>query len=153
MTPLILLVAALNLPSSGEDPGLTALEQYRWKNRLLLIFAPQADDRRYLEQRLFLSQVDKSDLIERELLIFTCFTDHGFVERWTSRAEEQSFERGDADTLRETLGVANDTFQVSLIGKDGGEKRRSHSPITFEALMKQIDSMPMRQQEMNGATE
>ena len=35
-----------------------------------------------------------------------------------------------------------------LIGKDGGEKLRSHEIVSPETLCRLIDSMPMRQEEM-----
>ena len=37
---------------------------------------------------------------------------------------------------------------VLLIGRDGGEKFRIHSPVTTKELFDIIDSMPMRQLEM-----
>ena len=39
-------------------------------------------------------------------------------------------------------------FTVLLIGKDGGEKLRSHEIVSPETLCQLIDSMPMRQEEM-----
>jgi len=41
------------------------------------------------------------------------------------------------------------TFQVLLIGKDGGVKLRSSGPVSMKDLFGLIDSMPMRQQEMD----
>jgi hypothetical protein len=35
-----------------------------------------------------------------------------------------------------------------LLGKDGGEKLRSRTPVTMERLNTLIDAMPMRQQEV-----
>ncbi len=48
-----------------------------------------------------------------------------------------------ADALRDGQG-----FQVLLIGKDGGIKMRSATPVAAEDILSLIDSMPMRQQEM-----
>lgn len=42
-------------------------------------------------------------------------------------------------------------FEVRLIGKDGGEKLRSATPVTMTAVFALIDSMPMRQAEMERA--
>ena len=39
-------------------------------------------------------------------------------------------------------------FTILLIGKDGGEKLRSHQPVTTTKLFDIIDAMPMRKEEM-----
>ena len=43
--------------------------------------------------------------------------------------------------------VGDNEFTVVLIGKDGGEKLRSRSPVSMERLIEVIDAMPMRQKE------
>ncbi|MCJ8209665.1 DUF4174 domain-containing protein [Mucilaginibacter sp. RS28] len=40
-------------------------------------------------------------------------------------------------------------FTVVLIGKDGGEKLRSHQLVSTQKLFSLVDAMPMRKQEMN----
>lgn len=50
--------------------------------------------------------------------------------------------------LRSQFHVPANTFAVVLIGKDGGEKLRSSTPIPFTTLAHTIDAMPMRQREM-----
>lgn len=44
-----------------------------------------------------------------------------------------------------------DGFKVRLIGKDGGEKLSSTTPVTMPELFAVIDQMPMRQREMERA--
>ena len=39
-------------------------------------------------------------------------------------------------------------FEAVLVGKDGGEKLRTDTPITPERLFETVDAMPMRRQEM-----
>lgn len=39
-------------------------------------------------------------------------------------------------------------FTVLLIGKDNGEKLRSHQPVTTKKLFGLIDAMPMRKEEI-----
>ncbi|GGD86509.1 hypothetical protein GCM10011390_01410 [Aureimonas endophytica] len=53
-----------------------------------------------------------------------------------------------ATSARRAYGIDPAAFTVLLIGKDGGVKRRSGSPIAAEALFSTIDAMPMRRQEM-----
>jgi hypothetical protein len=45
------------------------------------------------------------------------------------------------------------SFAVVLVGKDGGEKRRSNDVVAVEELFAQIDAMPMRQSERRRAGE
>ena len=56
------------------------------------------------------------------------------------------YHTGETDT-RERHGVAADEFAVVLIGRDGGEKLRSTSPIPAAELFGKIDEMPMRRRE------
>jgi molybdopterin converting factor small subunit len=50
--------------------------------------------------------------------------------------------------LRREFQVADREFTVVLVGKDGGEKFRSHAPVTIEKFNALIDAMPMRRQEV-----
>ena len=113
---------------SLEMPRRTeALEPYRWNNRLLLVFAPSPNDALILEQLAEL-EAARSGLIERDLLVLT----------------DTDPERG--SDLRYELEIKG--FQVLLVGKDGGVKIRSRTPVRTEALFATIDAMPMRQQEI-----
>ncbi len=49
---------------------------------------------------------------------------------------------------RRRFHVRPNDFTVILIGKDGGEKLRSHQPVSLDILRSTIDAMPMRQEEM-----
>jgi hypothetical protein len=71
---------------------------------------------------------DKSVLDERDIQALSDISDLG---------------RGQ---LRESLQI--DEFEIILIGKDGGVKLRSKTPISLEELFSLIDAMPMRRQEM-----
>ena len=53
-------------------------------------------------------------------------------------------ERKQIENLRLTEG----SFEIILIGKDGGIKFRDNSPVQSSDLYKIIDRMPMRQAEM-----
>ena len=55
---------------------------------------------------------------------------------------------GDDQSARRRFHIQEGRFTAILIGKDGGEKLRSHDPVSWETLQKTIDSMPMRQQEI-----
>ena len=70
----------------------------------------------------------KSGLVERDILVLSDLLE---------------LERG---RLRKTLQI--DGFEIILIGKGGGIKLRSKTPIGVEDLLSLIDAMPMRRQEM-----
>ncbi len=155
MTSLFLVLAVLASQSGGEDAGseLVGLHQYRWHNRLIVIFAPSPDDPRYLEQHGSFNRVKESDMAGRDLLVFSCFPFSGILESYAQEPERQTFGARAADDLRKTFGVKLDEFQVVLVGKDGGEKRRSGVFLAAEELLEQIDSMPMRQREIREQTD
>ena len=55
----------------------------------------------------------------------------------------------EAARLRDDLGVGpRTTFEVILVGKDGGVKLRRGQPVAASEISALIDTMPMRQEEM-----
>ena len=104
-----------------------ALEPYRWNNRLLLVFAPSPEDALFLEQLAEL-EAERTGLVERDLLVLT----------------DTDPER--SSDLRYGLEIGG--FHVLLVGKDGGVKIRSSTPVGTETLFATIDAMPMRQREI-----
>ena len=113
---------------------------YRWQNRLLLVFAPAPDDERVqAQQQLFEGQ--ETELKERDLIVSYLFPEEGRIEDETLSAE-------DVTSLRERYGVAEDDFIVLLIGKDGTAKERLEEPMQPADLFTKVDAMPMRQREM-----
>jgi hypothetical protein len=50
--------------------------------------------------------------------------------------------------MRHHFKVEPAEFLVILIGKDGGEKLSSRTPVPVDRLKQLIDSMPMRKSEM-----
>ncbi len=111
--------------------SLTQLESCRGRNRVLLIFASSRTHSAYLTQSGLLEAVEDG-LRERDLLVFSLLIDGG----------------GEEQALRDRFGIANDTFAVILIGKDGGEKGRFLEPPMLFAL---IDQMLMRRRELREA--
>ena len=119
---------------------------YRWQNRLLLVFAP-APDREEVRAQQGLFEDKEAELKDRDLLVAYLFPEEGRIEDETVSAE-------DTTSLRERYGVAEDDFVVVLIGKDGTAKERLEEPMQPTNLFATIDAMPMRQQEMKeGETE
>jgi hypothetical protein len=130
------------VPSVAAEPGVTIeLGDYQWENRLVLIFAPTAQEPAYIEQAAAFADRDAA-IVDRHLLIgqFPVDSTGLFAGQTVSVA-------GNA-ALREQFGVGAGDFAVLLIGKDGGVKLRSDVPLTADRIFATIDSMPMRQREM-----
>jgi hypothetical protein len=120
--------------------GETALDGYRWQNRLLLVFAPHADSALYRRQQEMLLVAERG-LNERDMVII-------FVIRDTVSTKGRPAAAVAAVDLRDAYGVLPHEFRVVLIGKDGGVKLRQEEPISMADLFALIDSMPMRKQEI-----
>jgi hypothetical protein len=104
------------------------LLQYRWKNRIVLVFTPSSTDSRFrLQNELF--EKHRADLDERSILVFPVVG-----------AEEVK--------TRCRFRVAKEDFAVILIGKDGNEKHRWAGIAPIEQIDHRVDRMPMRRIEM-----
>jgi hypothetical protein len=141
---LIGLVAAGALGALALAPEkTTTLEALRDQHRVLLIFASSVDDAKLRAQEAELRD-HAQEARERDLVVVEVTGGHG------SNAEESgdAMRLADPDAARKRFGVGGQEFTAVLVGKDGGEKLRSRSPLTMERLRTTIDAMPMRQDEM-----
>ncbi|MDX2069722.1 MAG: DUF4174 domain-containing protein [Haliscomenobacter sp.] len=112
------------------------LEQYRWKNRILLVFAPDPQDQQ-LKEQLSLLQPSRAGLLERDLKAIV-----------VNPKSDTNVTAADDKHLYQVYKVEKETFRVVLIGKDGTEKLRTSQPISPAELFRIIDAMPMRQSEL-----
>ena len=106
------------------------LASYRWRSRLLVVFADNASDAQLERQRNLMTEMG-GEALERDLV---------FIEALGRDSKTEA--------LRRQLGVIERSFASVLVGKDGGAKIISEEPLTPELLIETIDAMPMRQQEM-----
>lgn len=111
-------------------PDTADLNQYRWHNRPVVIFAPSAKDADYIQQIAILNH-NQAELAERDIIVLSD----------TSPAAHGQ--------LRSQLKPQG--FAVVLVGKDGGMKLRDTTPLSAEVLLSTIDRMPMRKAETNPA--
>ncbi len=126
LVPALMMSVAAILPAlAAEDP----LASYRGKTRLLVVLAASDTDAELKAQRRFYTS-EKEGNRERDLVIVEALdgTDLG-------------------GTLRRRFEVPAGEFRAILVGKDGGVKLRSASPIPSDKLFAEIDAMPMRQDE------
>ena len=140
-TILFCLVVVLPMTLSSGGALAEPLQDYRWKSRLLVVFAPTIVDDNYEQQMQQLLRnsvaVSNRDLLPVEVI---------GVE--PVRVDALSEPAIDPVELRERFDVPQDGFKAVLLGKDGAAKLTSDSPITAQKLFETIDATPMRQREL-----
>jgi hypothetical protein len=147
MKKLILVLGlALLAPMAHAQQTLSTLVD---RNRVLLLFAPTALDGRY-GQQLDVFNHHETDLRARDVVVIPLIQQPGPPNLSPALRSLQPPHISDEEqlTLRRRFHIAATEFAVILLGKDGGEKLRTTSPITIARLNRTIDAMPMRQQEM-----
>jgi len=141
MKRLISLVFAGLIASSGGSaaaddvpaiwPPLVAdqvnLNDFLWVARPVVVFADTPADPRFVEQMTLLeARID--DLVERDVVVIV-----------DTDPEAKS-------DLRMKLRPRG--FMMVIVGKDGGVKLRKPSPWSVREITRQIDKMPLRQEEI-----
>jgi len=109
------------------DAADVTLDEFRWTNRLVVVFADTPADPRFNEQIELLTS-RPAPLIERDVVVVT---DTDPDARTSVRIKLRP--RG---------------FQMALIGKDGEVELRKPSPWSVREISRSIDKMPLRQQEI-----
>jgi len=117
------------------------LEQFRWKNRLLIVFAPDCNYPLLENLRQDLS-ASKGEVDDRDLVVLEILADR------PSKIGSSPLSPCAAESLRKRFGVSPKSFCLILVGKDGGVKLKRNDAVKLEEIFKLIDSMPMRRDEM-----
>ncbi|HSI75578.1 MAG TPA: DUF4174 domain-containing protein [Lunatimonas sp.] len=116
------------------------LEDLQWKNRVLLVFPSPNED------NPLLWEMTDSLLVEianRDLIYFV------FGDSLISNSDYK-FEKDYERRLRSRYALGSKEVCWILLGKDGGSKlKKEGTSPNWELLFATIDSMPMRQREMN----
>ncbi len=110
-----------------EENRSLALEDYQWKNRLLVVMADTGNDPRYTEQ-LDLLKERADQLVERDVIVL------------------QDTDPSAESRLRSTLRPRG--FAIVLVGKDGQIRLRKPFPWSVREIGRAIDKSPLRQQEL-----
>ena len=116
------------------------IQQYKWKNRILLLVDKTIDSKKLQAQRdLFAAK--SAELDERLMLIFlvTPYEVH-FYDGQTSKLVSSE--------IYKSLSISTEFTGVILIGKDGGVKLKKNFEVKTDAIFSLIDGMPMRRSEM-----
>ena len=118
---------------------ISGLEPYEWENRVLIIFEDAGAKQSWAQESLVM--VGDQHFEERDMVVLRISDE---VEPLVGEAAPSI----DPAALRRALGVGDTAFRTVLIGKDGGVKLKSSSPICAATLFNTVDAMPMRRQEM-----
>ncbi|MBT8436488.1 MAG: DUF4174 domain-containing protein [Gammaproteobacteria bacterium] len=131
----------LNLFSQDTVARGDLLEDYVWQHRVLLIFTPDPRHSEFVAQQEILAGA-AAGLIERDLVVLR-MTPGNDVKIGPKTSPGIS-----SDRLYRDFSIDPETFRVLLIGKDGTLKLTRSAALATEVLFNLIDSMPMRQLEM-----
>jgi hypothetical protein len=131
--------AAILAVLAGAGPA-EAMTDYKWKYRPLVVFADSEAAAPLSEQRRMVA-ASRTRLTERNVVVIWVVGDK-------VSAELGPHPKQSAKALRVRFGASQPGFRAVLVGKDGGAKLNSASPLSPGALYATIDAMPMRQNEM-----
>ncbi|ADR20109.1 hypothetical protein MATR_22780 [Marivirga tractuosa] len=127
---------------SCAQAQITSLDDFQWKNRLLIIYTADQKSTQ-LDKQLAEITRNKEGYNERDLKVIILKNQK--VEIWNSNKNHLL----DFHQIIKELNIEEkQPLQNLLIGKDGGVKLKSNSTISNEKLFRIIDAMPMRQREM-----
>ncbi len=118
-----------------------SLNSQKDENRVLLVFAPDAQNSDYQKQMQFFAR-EETAFRDRDLVLVQV------LAKGESQVNDQAIDQASVAKLRSSFRVGEGDFRVILVGKDGGEKRRDTIPVSPRAIFSEIDAMPMRRQEM-----
>jgi hypothetical protein len=119
--------AIVGLAAAGAADAQTvpALQEHRWKHRVVVVLAADSALPAYRTQLAELAR-HREALAERDVRVLA------------PPASDPM-----AGQLRRQLDLADGEFRVVLVGKDGGAKLRRRAPLTVDELLRTIDGMPM----------
>jgi hypothetical protein len=137
----LLALLTVWLAFDRKDTASMDLTPFEWKNRLLIIFAPDSHHP-YFKQIQAEISTRTAGVADRDLAIFEV------LARDASQMNGSPLSLSDADALRERFEIPRNTHALILVGKDGGVKLKRSEPVSLAEVFELIDSMPMRRNEM-----
>jgi len=117
------------------------LEPHLWKNRVVIVYSNNTQD---LTDQIDLFQKASAEFTERHLVVY------GLGPKGGTYPNQKQMSEKDHEWFLKNYVHDKDDFLVILVGKDGGIKLKSHTPVGNSELFDLIDGMPMRIQEMKG---
>jgi len=116
--------------------AIASLEQFQWKERVLVIFADKDNSRTSRQENQLLAERDA--LAERDMVVLK-------ISGGTVKPVFGAGAGLDPTAIRRELDAPEEgEFAAALVGKDGTVKLKVSEPISNGELFAIIDSMPMR---------
>jgi hypothetical protein len=146
-TAMIIVTAVVASAIFGGDDALSMdLNQFQWKNRLLLIFAPEEGNSWFRALQTEVS-AQRDEVLDRDLIVFK------MLETAPSFMDATEIDPRVVEFLRKQFDAPLGRFTCILVGKDGGVKLRKNERVELKDIFALIDAMPMRQEEMRQKTQ
>jgi hypothetical protein len=154
---LVLLLGGSGNGAHGQErpPGPTdacpkqphTLRAMRNCYRALVVFAPALDNAQLSQQ---FSQLKGGALeLQRRDVLYVPVVPEGHNQPIpVTKVPTARLSEDELAAERQRYDVQAGDFLVVLIGKDGGEKLKSQTPVSMDQLERLIDSMPRRKSEM-----
>jgi hypothetical protein len=140
MKTRVLIIAIVILLISSTTMSAQDLSSHEWKDRLLIILTSDNSKKLYSDQMEILNE-DIKGLKERKLVIYSVMPNQykkGIqTEKWIQ-----------SNLLNDRFREDKKSFEVILMGLDGGIKLRQSEVLSLEKLYGTIDAMPMRRNEI-----
>ena len=132
------IIGCVNMGQSIDPVTRTWFEEHRWSHRILVL---TGDTQTISKQISEFNGLD-NELQDRNLIIFDASQNHiafGNAQSLPKRVGTQK-----------RFGLPENGYQMALVGKDGGVKRRYREVVNPQVIFDCIDAMPMRIAEMKG---
>ena len=144
-TSLCLLIYSVIATSSMNK--LTSLDDLHWKNRVIVVFIDsESNDNNAVREWV---STNGCRLDDREVIVISINEQKSELLA-NKPADKRSIDLDEAtiQTLMQRRKFSDDSFELLLIGKDGGVKANSNRIQDLDEFITQIDGMPMRRQEV-----
>lgn len=138
---LLIFIKSAMISAQSNPEELIDLSDFRWENRLLLVFTPELSHSKTIEVMSMIEN-NREGILDRDLLVFYIF------EKGQSTYGDSLMNEKSEKHLRQKYYATNGETTVVVIGKDGGEKYRQINQIDVDRIFARIDMMPMRKSEL-----
>ena len=136
-------MVTLNINAQASEEKPASLEDFRWKHRVILIFAREP----YLSNALSNLDELKAEIEERDIAWFV-LGDNTLHTNYDGKLDDQLSE----ELMDSYFTPVPTETAVRLVGKDGTLKSSSID-LNLEATFGLIDRMPMRRGEMRSRSD
>jgi hypothetical protein len=128
MSRLLVLGLAAAFVFIARETHASPLDYYRWKARPVIVFG--SEDNNAFRKQVAIFNRALAGFRERDIVLIPVLN------------------HGKRHDLWGAYSVEPDSFEVLLVGKDGGVKFRSSEVVSPEEIFRLVDAMPMRREEM-----